>query len=174
MPHAQRIYSLPTKQVSAYATTSLVILVTFLIILLTCMQLNIVLKRHFPCGHKNHVLYITCSGLNKPLTGLIGLAYATASLAVALPNWVARCSLTFWNLAEASKYNVIYLAFNFYKPSNSDNNNSLFLLLHVLWKVKIDYISIKYYWQIQNTSSCFSLIDILLWKFDTSLTQKKH
>lgn len=122
-----------------------VILVTFLIILLTCMQLNIVLKRHFPCGHKNHVLHITCSGLSKPLTGLIGLVYATASLAFAPPNWVARCSLTFWNLAEASKYNVIYLVFNFYRPSNSDNNNSLFLLFHVLWKVKIDYISIKYY-----------------------------
>ena len=151
-----------------------VILVTFLIILPTCMQLNIVLKKHFPCGQKNHVLHITCNGLSKPLTGLIGLVYATASLAVALPNWVARCSLTFWNLAEASKYNVIYLSFNFYRPSNSDNNNSLFLLFHVLWKVKIDYISIKYYWQIQNTSSCFSLIDILLWKFDTSLTQKKH
>ena len=119
-----------------------VILVTFLIILPTCMQLNIVLKKHFPCGQKNHVLHITCNGLSKPLTGLIGLVYATASPAVAPPRWVARCSLTFWNLAEASKHNAIYLAFTFYRLSNSDNNNSLFLPFDVLWKVKIDYISI--------------------------------
>ena len=145
MPHAQRIYSLPTKLVSAYATTSLCDPcyifdhTSYLHAAQHCSQ------KHFPCGHENHVLHITCNGLSKPLTGLIGLVYATASLAVALPNWVARCSLTFWNLAEASKYNVIYLSFNFYRPSNSDNNNSLFLLFHVLWKVKIDYISIKYY-----------------------------
>ena len=88
------------------------------------------------------------------------------------PSWIG---VTFWNLAEAIKHNIIYLAFTFQRPPKSNNNSSK-LLLHQIssgkWRPNIWYRKIKITFFIFLGKSLGNLLN---WPvFEKNFFQKKH
>ena len=72
-------------------------------------HVNFLLQRHITRGYRTSCTsYHTDRTDSKPFSRLIGPRHMTASRAVAHQSWVARCSLTFCNLAKAFKHYYIF------------------------------------------------------------------